>query len=740
MPKKISLIAKNQCGFESLEYDYSNSKAQINLYIEPGNPYLSNKNHQLFDSIARIDKSNTPFIYKITGHRKVYRALLQLQKEEHYQWENNEARPFIEKQLEYLEAVLRQKLPIYKFWSETSQPAEDQSGIGQCKSSVTKIINDKNQLLFSKLIKHDNKKPLIEQINSIYHYALLNERACLDTISFEGVLRKSVDSLAIEDFKSMADLIAANKLPTLEEFVEMGMARLDVARLVFRNTDFHFHNYGVGKDKSGKRVLVVIDPGQAAWDLISFYYGIDPSKSYLLDGKVTAKPPILGVSFTAQDIINLPSTTDVEFHHAPLNSLKGKIYLHINLRHLKGIEKNPSYINEKYYFFLKSILFPHSFHENVHHGFMPNSKSIDRHIKYRKDSQNYTKLILSQCEPFWLYFIDHPEWFEKIQGEFIEFNQQMNRFFGIDQLMDLDEVKAIYEDIQENCITKLSMVLEKKINESRELIAIYQHFPTSDYRTLVKSLITHADQLENYYMQLQQKNIPKMKLMPLLDILGNITQNLNDCDKAHNLPPLQLIHQETNYYTFVIQPEFTYKLFKYVLYNQPEKIRAAIANNQLGHDSLNFIYPNIGLITATELALACGRKEIVEQLFQLEKSLHDFEPENSLLAENMRVIAKEIREAGRDYFLEHCKSKGTGFFATHNIEQRMYDIFELFQCLRNILKNINDFESKLSLWGKRLSTGLFQRSELRDRVMAVIEKHKTQERTQCINNGSYQPY
>lgn len=741
---RIYLNPTNKMGFEYLEYDFSESKARINLCIDQCNSYFAgenNTNRIFFNTISSQETLDPPtnlrsikdfptIQYKISGHRKAYRALLKIRQESQYEWEKNEeTRFYIDQQIEYLKEVLQQRLPVYQFWSTSSHRCIDQSGIEQKNESTTKVVNDKHQVLFSKSIINDNKKAVIEQLNSIYHRALLGERACLDTISFNGVLRKSLDSLAIDSFRSMASLKIAHQIPSLEKFVSLGLARLDVARLVFKNNDFHFYNYGLGKNKHGEDVLAVIDLGQAAWDLVCRYYGFDANKNNNFTHfqiAFTSRAPTRAVSFSTQDVIKLPFTTHAQFFHAEVNGLFGTKFPSLNLTHLQGIEEHPQYVYEKFYFFLKAILFPKSFHDKVHYGFMPNSKYTYPFIQYRQKNTEYTRGILFQCDDFWLHFADNPEWIEQIQSEFEEFNREMYLYFKADDLMAIKDINRAYEAIIPTCLEKLPGILEKKSEEIKKVLQLYQFFKSDDYQTTLQTLTTVLGEITNYHLRLTgQSNIPSTKIIPIFNKINNLYLELERCDKSHNLPCQYKIYRTIKLFEREQVHLEVQKLFKYVLFNKPDKIKQAIANNTFMDEHIHFKISDSESITATELALAYGHKEVVEELFNFENILRSTRP-NDAITHSLENITKEIQEAAMVYFLNHCASKKIkkiGFFILHDVKERMQDIFNLFRCLREPVNTIEQLEQIIHKWANSLKKGSSNRSKLEETVMKVLERH-----------------
>jgi hypothetical protein len=711
-------------GFSRLYYEGKSEnlkKPSLTLYLPIKNEAYAGL-AEVEAMLVPAEKTQHPnhIEYSISGTRKIYQALQWLSTEYGYSWNPKNRDPF-NNLIKKIEKDLQAKpLPAYTFWTRTFKP---ELGLHDLDKHLTQQITvergERGERVFSKKIEIDSKVYEDIQISSIYDRAFIGERASLDFVLFdEKHARKRLNSLEIENFTSMARLKKANKLPSPQEFVKKGAARLDVTDVFGNETDASMYNYGLDKDGN----LVKIDHDHSAWDWICRYYGADPNLPYIFSQKLNdqwmdfvARSPAQSFQYSVRDIANLPFVEDAEFINSRANSFLGKYHYEGDFTfYLRGIHRHPDYLREKFQYFLKGVLFPDSFHEKVAKGFMSFSENhIQERIDYRKRCFESVKEPLFACNDFWLYVHEHPEWINEIQAQFSGFNQEMYQFFAASELMDLGAVESEYKAIVSQCAERVFEIVPLLLKEIEFLIKIYQNLSDEKHKVFVAQLKVIVEKL-NAFLNNESTEIP-------IDFLNNAKYEIYQMEIGENhLSLLENAILFINHKNTYGNNNSNFDLLECVFLNNVNKLQNGIAMNYIDSDKLQEKTP-LGM-TALELALGYGHQIIAEKLFRLEDEL-SFTPPFGFSIE-ISQAAHLIRAAAKEYFFEICeiqnrKLNNSLFGFPYSLERPMSDIFRLFQALKVPVENVEGLKYWVNQWIVETKKGI-EHNELCEKVVGVM--------------------
>lgn len=666
-------------------------------------------------------KKSPPYVtFKISATRKIYQILQWFQSESQYSW-TKASRDLINTLVEDLRKCVQSKpLPPLTFWPTKFEPVKGLFDLDSHKSRITVKRSDKGETVYSRKVEADSKFYEIVQINSIYHSALLGDRASLDVLVFdENHARKELNSIEIKNFKSMDKLRKSNQLPSMIDFVKKGAASLDVDGLVWGEADRNGFNYGL----NSRGNFVKIDHDLSAWDFICKYHNqaADEAYEFYVDErpgvKYVAKSPAEAVKYSVEDIDNLPFVRHVELINGPVNSFLGRRLGGDLGYHLRGIQKNPDYICEKHRYFLKAVLFPDSFHQRVNRDLMSPSSHVQQNINYRRSRVDYAREITFSCDNFWLYVYSHPRWQDQIVEEFSFFNRRMKQYFNADNLMNIEDVVSLYDEIFKESKEKIRVIVPELLKEVTFLINVYQNQPKKEYIKIVSDLKLVEKDLQDFVAG-------KNDTIPIY-FLDQVKYQISQIEFKKNgdfLNDYCLLDQAIAFIRLEKLPSDGFDLLGCVFLNNLQKINNAIVMNYLNESKLNEVTP-LGF-TAVEIALAYGHQQIAKLLFQCEDDIQDFSPFLYHSDKTLYQAAWRIREAAKDYFLEMCESANknhNGLFRLgHDLGHRMNDVFQLLQVIKRPYEEVNDMKFFVNNWVEELDKGLFRRSQLGNKVREAM--------------------
>lgn len=714
-----SLAVKPDWGFSRLKYSIANSRPRVILYlpiIEENNSILKQRTYRHEQylqqpevapiyGVSEDQKTSKEIILTISGLRKVYHVLSWLKNDSNYYLKYSTTE--IDQQIKYLEILIKQKpLPKYQFWNQKLQPIAYSHPIGKASTKIQVMRNSEGQMFFSKESLMGRKLEEHGQVSSIYLYFMLGEEVCLDWVQFdENHVRKRVNSLGIEDFQPMSFLKEQNRFPSFEEFIKGGEARHDVACYVNQEPDRNLSNFGIMK---GGRIAKV-DNGRLPWGLVSKYYGIPAKRPayFNVEGfEIKGRPPADAFVYHAYDVQFLPFVKYTEFPHAAVNSLFSKCIPQQDLSsYFNGIQFHPNYIFEKFHYFLKAILYPDSFHQRVHEGFMSPTKHLGFYISYRKNSYSDVKKAVFACDDFWLYLHAYPQWINEIAISFYNANMKIDKYYGCEKLMNLTEVRSCYDEIMEQCADKLKVIVPNVIAEINFMIKIYRNFFDKSYRIFLKKLEIILEEFQSFLQQ-KSNTIPIRSLDEVkYEISSKELKEMNYC----LLVDARLFFNQSGRQVFNSNnsPD-AFDLLQCVFENDTHRVKLEIEKRG-GLEDDKLIKETPSGLMAVELALACGHQEMVEILFLQEKKAARYSPIRYGAIWEVNGCVHEIRTKAKEHFLKlyqfsHDSTVGvhSSLFAHRDLTREMQSIFVLLRLLKKDFRDPPHFKNEIHTWTLRM--------------------------------------
>lgn len=298
----------------------------------------------------------------------------------------------------------------------------------------------------------------IEAFNGYCYKLLLGDRhpnvkTTHDTLGH----RIGMISEEISGFVSLQNYYKKNGALNKNELIDAEIVKVWVAAYVEEETDLHPHNYGINEDG----FFVKIDDDRSTWPLVCKYKGINPEKGSNLN-RYYSTPPVSDFDITTLDIREFPFLIDATPYHWVDKESHEEVFEDNTLDELY---KDPQFIADKFFMFLKRILIPNEAYAAIGLTIASEKmrqKFVDHKCKKTKELEN--KLI--SMDEFQEYIINHPDAIQKIISEFTEYNASYKEKHAFMRI-NLEKVKEQFINIQKTCFDNK----KREAEENQGLIA-----------------------------------------------------------------------------------------------------------------------------------------------------------------------------------------------------------------------------------------------------------------------------
>ncbi len=300
------------------------------------------------------------------------------------------------------------------------------------------------------VLKHehtDAESTELEAFNSRCLRLLLGKRVKKVSSNYDPEDHQLTGSSAtfIPEFNPLQRHFAENQFttPPIEPLIKAEIGKIWAAAYCEEENDLHGGNYGFGfKEK----VMVYMDMGQATFPISATYAGFDPQ---VKDEKLPAAP-IDAFPVTERDILNFPKLTDAKPNHWPDRSDRAKDDKHQE-RAIFKVEDyihRPEIIDQKYYIFLKRILFDKSEYESLAKLTISNEEMRENVAAHKNNKTAELKNVLSKIPEFTQFIVKNPGASKQIIEELNEYNKM--DFASIkysSHRVDIKKIKKKFDDI-----------------------------------------------------------------------------------------------------------------------------------------------------------------------------------------------------------------------------------------------------------------------------------------------------
>lgn len=320
-------------------------------------------------------------------------------------------------------------------------------------ASIIKTSDDQPDLIY--IENHSDKSitEIVAFMSDMYRFLVAPNTPKMHGVYNADGRRTGVISAKIPGFKALSKCINPEQPIPNKELTAAGICKLSVADYVFANGDGHLNNWGLDE----RDQLWLFDLDRSLWPILRKYHFLEP-------GTFADFMPDLNEAFVIhpEDILSHP----LHKHAKPWHGIDRSDYEF----NIEGIEKDPEFIKQKWFYFFKSLL--------ITEGFMKQRAAL--RIKSARTQNKVTTYLINRLHDLKekLFFIS--EFREAVLNNPHIAEDLINELYPICEELGLnvDELKIHINSLCE----EMSTVSSTNGSHSANLLSnSNQHFKLSNY-------------------------------------------------------------------------------------------------------------------------------------------------------------------------------------------------------------------------------------------------------------------